>query len=376
MTAKQPCIPDMLPIENLDWQLLAQVKSKAMLELGRYDGTLNTIINPRVLLSPLTSNEAVLSSKIEGTQVSLMEMMKHEAGEDQPDERKRNDLKEVGNYRRALMIAEKYLEDRPITLQLIRELHSMLMNDVRGGDKTPGQFRTEQNWIGPKGCTMEQARFIPPSPTIMNDFLQNLQNFIDSDYIDPLVQLAIIHAQFEIIHPFGDGNGRLGRMLIPLFLYQKKILREPVFYLSEYLEEADDEYRERLLAITDKGDWNGWIMFFLTAIQEQAKRNNEKAIKICVLYERMKPIFRDTTHSQYAQAVLDALFTKPIINSTDFMKLSNINRRGTANNILKQLLDSKLIMLLRSGSGRSPSTYVFPELFDIAEGKRIFGNIK
>lgn len=366
---RKPCTPHELPLKGLDWERLAQYTSKATLELARYDGTLNGIINPAVLLSPVTNREAVLSSQIEGTHATMVEVLQHEAGEHY-DEAKRGEIREIINYRHALLTGESYLKDRPITLSLIRELHAILMKDVRGGDKTPGQFREEQNWIGKKGSTIEEARFIPPDPLSMRDHLEKFQAFIDSTYTDPLVQMAIIHAQFEIIHPFKDGNGRLGRMLVPLFLYQKRVLQRPMFYLSEYLEEADQEYRDRLLRITNEDDWQGWIEFFLTAIHVQAQRNNDRARAIHDLYERMKSVFRDLTKSQYSQAALDAFFKKPIINSSDFMELSGMTNRGTANNLLKAL-ETGPVMVLRAGSGQSPAIYALPELLNVAEGRQV-----
>lgn len=242
---------------------------------------------------------------------------------------------------------------------------------MRGSDKTPGAFRVDQNWIGQKGFPIEEARFIPPEPLIMRDYLEKFQVFIDSQYSNPLVQLAIVHAQFEIIHPFKDGNGRLGRMLVPLFLYQKKVLQRPMFYLSEYLEEVGQEYRDRLLAITDHHDWQGWVEFFLTAIYIQSKKNNEKAKSIHARYEELKRIFQGVTKSQFSQPALDAFFTKPVINSTDFMKFSGINSRGTSHNLLKELVNGGLVQILRTGSGQNPSIYALTDLINIAEGEKV-----
>lgn len=333
--SRSTSIPDTLPVEGLDWQRLAPYTSKAMLAVARYDGTLDGMVNAAVLLSPVTNQEAVLSSRIEGTQASLTEVLKHEAGE-QYSEAKRGDIKEIVNYRRALLTAEEVLKDRPVTLSLIRELHAMLMEDVRGGDKTPGAFRTDQNWIGPKGCKIEEARFVPPSPLMMRDALENLEGYIASDDIDPLVQLAIVHAQFEIIHPFNDGNGRLGRMLIPLLLFQKGVLQRPMFYLSEYLEASDQEYRDRLLAITNNGDWQGWVEFFLWAVHKQADSNTAKAKRIHALYDEMKAHVRDITHSQFAVAALDAFFTRPILNTSTLDLFNNYFHNNV--NMLDEIL--------------------------------------
>ena len=368
---KSPCFPDTLPVENLDWQRLAGFTSKATLAVARFDGTLSGMVNAAVLLSPITSREAVLSSRIEGTQASLVEVLQHEAGEVYGDE-KQWDIKEVINYRRALLMAEKALEERPISLQLIRELHAMLMENVRGGDQTPGAFRTVQNWIGSPGCSIEQARFVPPTPLVMQDAMENLAAYVASDDTDPLVQLAVLHAQFEIVHPFRDGNGRLGRMLIPLFLYQKGVLQRPMFYLSEYLEEQDGEYRDRLLAITDNADWQGWIEFFLRALHHQAERNTERAQKIHRLYDEMKLRFVEATHSQFATPALDAFFSRPIMNGSDFSKISGIENRGTASHLLRRLNQSELITVMRHGAGQRPSIYALPALLNITEGREAF----
>lgn len=366
-----PCLPDRLPLDRLDWKRLAQRTSPAMLALARYDGTLDGIVNSAVLLSPITSQEAVLSSRIEGIQASLTEVLQHEAGEAYSAAKQR-DIKEVMNYRRALLMAEEALRERPLTLQLIRELHALLMQDVRGGDQTPGAFRTTQNWIGKKGTPLDQARFVPQSPVVMRDALENLEGYIAGDDVDPLVQLAVAHAQFEVIHPFNDGNGRLGRMLIPLLLFQKRVLQRPMFYLSEYFEEEDRAYRDRLLGITEAGDWQGWIEFFLGAVAVQAMRNTDKAKQIHALYESMKSRFAEVTRSQYAVAALDALFTRPIINSGDFLKLARIDNRGTANHLLRCLTDDGVLQVVRPASGRRPAIYAFPALINITEGRNVF----
>ncbi len=367
---KMPCIPHELPVSNLNWERLAEYTYKATSELTRFDGVLDVMINPALLLSPLTVREAILSSRIEGTQTTLVEYFRNEAGE-QYNEEKNRDIQEVRNYRKALLTSEKSLLDQSITLQLICQMHAMLMDGVRGEDKNPGQFREDQNWIGKKGIPIERARFIPPSPLILREHMEKLQTFMESDYKHPLVQLALVHAQFEIIHPFKDGNGRLGRMIVPLFLYQKRVLQRPMFYLSEYLEETDAEYRDRLLAITEKSDWQGWIEFFLNAIFVQAKRNNEKARAIHNLYEEMKPLFSEATKSQFSQASLDAFFKMPIINSTDFVKISGISKKSTANYILKKLEAAGLIKKLRVGKAKTPAVYVLGKLINESEGKRV-----
>lgn len=360
-----------LPITQLDWQKLMPMISRANAALGRYDGLLRSLPNPAVLLSPITTNEAVLSSRIEGTQATLEEVIQQDAGIETPPERYQ-DLEEVRNYRDALFLAEQTLEHRRLSLSVIKEIHQRLMQGVRGRDKTPGQFRIDQNWIGSPGCTMENARFIPPNPIVLPQALEAWEHYFSSTGEDPVLQIAVVHAQFEILHPFKDGNGRIGRMLIPLLLFQRGLLSRPMFYLSEYLEAHRERYYDQLLLITQAGDWQGWIEFFTQAVITQADTNLAKAQQILALYNQLKPQFIDATHSQYAVPALDAFFKRPFINSTDFATFSGIDNRVTANGLLKKLADQQLIQIYRAGSGRSPNIYMLSQLLNIAEGRQVF----
>jgi Fic family protein len=215
---------------------------KANRALAQYDGVLYGLPNPEVLLSPMTTQEAVLSSRIEGTQATLGEVLEFEAGEEPEEESKRLDIQEIINYRRALKAAERELKKRPFNLNLLLSLHSILLNSVRGRNKGKGQFRKIQNWIGLPGAPLKKAQFVPPRPEVLPEFLDNWEKYYHLDRPDPLVQLAIIHGQFEILHPFLDGNGRLGRLFVPIFLFEKQILSRPMFYLSAFLEAHRDEY--------------------------------------------------------------------------------------------------------------------------------------
>ena len=217
----KPYEPNKLPLEGLDYQRLFAVVGDANAELARYDGLLQGVVNPSVMLSPLTNEEAVLSSKIEGTQATIDEVLEQEAGLIK-EGKKYNDIQEIINYREALRSAHHYLGERPITLSLVRELHKVLLNTVRGQDKTPGEFRKDQNWIGNYGYPIEQAAFVPPNPLQLQDHLEAWQTYMESTDIDLLLQTAVVHAQFELLHPFKDGNGRIGRILIPLFLFSKE----------------------------------------------------------------------------------------------------------------------------------------------------------
>ena len=366
----KPYIPEKLPIENLDYRRLFPLVGQANAELARYDGLLQGIVNPHVMLSPLTNEEAVLSSRIEGTQATVDEVLEQEAGLTTKEGEKYKDIQEIINYREALRSAHYYLMERPITLSFIRELHKILLNSVRGQDKNPGEFRKDQNWIGLPGCTIEEATFVPPNPLQLQDYLEQWERYIKGDDIEPLVQTAVMHAQFELLHPFKDGNGRIGRILIPLFLFQKRKLSQPMFYLSSYLEANRDAYNSRLQNISRNKDWDSWIEFFLSAVMQQAKSNSFKVKQIMNLYDSMKERIQKLTHSQYVIRLLDSLFNRPIFKTTDLIKETGIHK-PTAMGLLRQLKDAGILKELRPGSGRRAAVLCFPELLNIAEGKKI-----
>lgn len=365
----EPYIPQSLPLAELDYSRIIRKVGPANAALARYDGLLQSVINPAVMLSPLTNREAVLSSKIEGTQATVDEVLEYEAGMDFEGE-KAKDIQEVVNYRRALILATEYLAERPLTLSLVKQMHAVLMDSVRGANKTPGEFRVDQNWIGPVGCTVEQATFVPPAPLQLRDHLEAWERYLAGGDFDTLVQVAVVHAQFELLHPFKDGNGRIGRLLIPLFLFQKRALASPMFYLSEYLETNRELYYERLRGISKIGDWNGWIEFFLDAIVEQAHTNSSRVRDMLDLYERMKRQISDLTHSQHAITVLDSLFDRPIFQSSDFVQRSGIPKQS-ALLFLRKLREANIIHQLREQSGRRPAIMAFRELLNCAEGRTI-----
>ena len=369
----KPYVPDSLPLDNLDFKLLLPLVGKANAALARYDGLLQGIPNPEVMLSPLTTQEAVLSSKIEGTQATVDEVLEHEAGLEKQGE-KYKDIQEISNYRRALYQAKDYLIEYPIRLGFVRELHKILMDSAQGRDKSPGEFRLDQNWIGPKGCLIEQATFVPPSPLVMQDSLHLWESYLDLDDSDFLLQTAVVHAQFELIHPFLDGNGRIGRILIPLFLFQKRALSQPMFYLSEYLEAHRDEYYQRLKAISVDQDWNGWIAFFLRAIIEQSQGNSARVRQIMNLYGEMKSKVQDVTHSQYSVFLLDAIFNKPVFTTSGYAdeleSQHNVHSQTTLS-LLRKLKKYNIIRELRSGTGRRAAVLCFPALVNLVEGREV-----
>jgi Fic family protein len=366
----KPWIPDSLPLAVLDPARLFPVAGRAIDALGRYDGLLRGMVNAEVMLSPLTTQEAVLSSRIEGTQATVGDILESDAGEEF-DPEKNADVEEVLNYRQAMREANFSLKDRPLSLSLIRSLHQILMEGVRGQDKDPGKFRTEQNWIGAKGCAIDQANFVPPSPLIVQEHLEAWEAYITGDDLDPVIQAAVVHAQFEIIHPFIDGNGRIGRLLIPLFMFCKSRIHKPMFYLSGYLETHRDEYYARLRAITEKGEWNEWVIFFLTAVTEQANSNIAVATAIYALYEEMKMAVRNTTHSLHSAFIVDVLFQTPIFRISH-IQAGNTIPVASAHKVVQQLADAKVIRQIRKGVGRRPSLYVFPRLLNLVEGREVF----
>ena len=363
----RPYVPEDLPVTDLDLATLVPRIGPANAALARYDGLLQSVINPSVMLSPLMNREAVLSSRIEGTQATVDEVLEFEAGFDFEEEKTR-DIQEVVNYRRALRMGAEYVSDRPISLSLVRQMHSLLLEGVRGADKSPGEFRRVQNWIGSKGCALEQATFVPPSPLRLLDHLQAWERYLSASEVDVLVQAALAHAQFELIHPFIDGNGRIGRLLVPLFLFRQRLLASPTFYLSEHLETHRDEYLSRLQGISRDRDWTGWVAFFLDAVREQALANAERVRDILALYERMKQRLVELTRSQHVLSVLDALFDRPLFRSSDFVRRSGIPKQ-TALPFLRKLREAGVLHPLREPSGRRPGILVFRELLDCAEGR-------
>lgn len=358
------------PPAKLDWLRLLPLIGPASAAVARYEGVLHGIPNANVLLSPLTTQEAVLSSKIEGTQATIGEVLEYEAAEDTASEEKKADIREVLNYRAALWNAVNALKELPLSQRLIRDAHQVLMRSVRGQNKTPGEYRRVANWIGRQGCTAETARFVPPGPNHVPDLMAQWEKHLHGEAADQMIRLAVLHAEFEAIHPFLDGNGRLGRLLVPLYLVDKKLLSSPNFYISAYLETHRDEYYDRLLRVSSEGDWTGWCLFFLTAVIEQAKDNEAKAKAILSLYKTRKDWMTETTHSQYAIRALDWFFCRPIFKVSDFVTAAGIPQ-PTANRIVRLAKERDLLREIRPASGRRAAVLVVHELFNIVEGKNV-----
>lgn len=365
----KPLTPEKLPIA-LAWEPLIPLLGNANRALAQYDGVLYGLPNPEVLLSPLTTQEAVLSSRIEGTQATLGEVLKFEAGEEPAEESKRLDIQEIINYRRALKAAEQELKRRPFNLNLLLSLHGILLDSVRGRNKGKGQFRQVQNWIGLPGASLEKAQFVPPRPEVLPTFLDNWEKYYHLDRPDPLAQLAIVHGQFEILHPFLDGNGRIGRLIVPIFLFEKHILSRPMFYLSSHLEAHREEYVQALRGLGQREHaWNDWVAFFLKALFEQARENTRKARQILELYERLKPRVLSLTHSQFSVPLLDYVFQQPVFAASALDSQPLMPSRQQIATLLGRLREAGILKVVRQGSGRRPQILALAELVNLCEGR-------
>jgi Fic family protein len=362
-----PTIPEKLPLDlsKIDWQKVAIKISKASSTLAYYNGLLNSIPNPAIFLSPLEIKEAVLSSRIEGTITTVDEVLKYEVDLKPKSLSKQDDIIEVLNYRKAVRYAKDWLKrEMPFNLTLICAIQNELIKESRGKDKHPGEIRKEQVWIGPKGCSIEEADYVPPEPLGLKIHLDNWIDYLNRTDQEIMVQTAIMHAQFEIIHPFCDGNGRIGRILIPLYLWQKGLIAAPMFYISEYFDENRDQYVDHLRRITHDHEWEGWIIFFLDAIRIQAKRNNEKATQVVELYKEMRNQIVELTKSPYAMKVMDALFTAPVMKTADFIKSSGLEPQS-AHRMISKLKREKILHTIQKHSGRTSEILAFERLYQI-----------
>lgn len=360
--------PGSFPPPDLDWAALIPSIASAHRAVGQFDALLRSIPNPNLLLPAMQAREAVLSSRIEGTQTSLSELLLYEADPYEGDEREARfaDMQEVVNYRRALDFATDQLNHLPLCNRLIRGAHEVLMQGVRGRDKEPGQFRRSQNWIGPPGSEIEQASYIPCPIEHLDEALTRWELFLHQDFEDPIVQLALIHAEFEAIHPFLDGNGRVGRMTLPLFLYSKGLIGGPYLFLSEYLESNRNEYYRRLLAVSQAGDWDGWCLFFVRAVAEQADHDQSRAQATLDLYDELKNAMPEMTKSPYGVRALDWIFTHPHFLLSGFIKHADIPQ-ASARRIVRAFCDEGLLSEVRPGRGRRSGLFAFSRLLNLSD---------
>ncbi len=332
-------------------------------KLGRLDGVTQILPNPELFVAMYVKKEAVLSSQIEGTQASFVDVLSTEYN--QADDQRHDDVKEVINYVDAMNWGLEQLASFPLSLRLIRNIHARLIHNTRGANKNPGEFRTSQNWIGPAGCTLNTATFVPPTVPDMNVALGDLELFIhQEDFIPALVKIAMIHAQFETIHPFLDGNGRMGRLLITFWLCQQNILTKPLLYLSFYFKKNRAEYYDRLMAVRKNGDWENWIKFFLRGIAEVSDEATESARAILKIKEDATNALykKDGTNSNY-QRLLNYLFEQPFIKRSDVEQYLDVSN-PTAGSILEVFCQMNILVDCTPDKARN-KMYAFGKYLDI-----------
>ena len=358
---------DGFPPELSDHARLIKPLAKASSALARYDQMLKGMHNNEVLLAPLRSQEAVISSRMEGTISTLDEVLRYEADqEDQSSiqaDQHRSEAREVYLYSRAMKIAQDSIRDgAPISNWLIRSTHKILLGFGRGSTMKPGEFKTEQNYLADRA--KKKVLFIPISPERLIDGMESLLNFMSNEDCEILIRTALAHLEFEALHPFKDGNGRIGRMLIPLMLWKADAISQPHFYMSGYLDQKRDEYIDRMREVSASGDWTDWIIFFLEALEAQSRENLDKAEKIRNLYEEMKEVLRMALSSQWSTNALDFLFTRPVFRNNVFTSKSGIPQ-ATAFRFTRTLTEKGLLIPISSAAGRRPALYAFEPLLAI-----------
>lgn len=354
------------PPSKLDFGHLVNPLIKATDALARYDQMLKNMHNSEILLAPLRNQEAVISSRMEGTISTMDEILKFEADSENDTEEAKNVRSEVFEtilYQRSLINAQKAMSDGyPLSQHLVKTIHQQLLSYGRGAQKSPGQFKVQQNYLADK--IKQKVLFVPISPEKLNDGLEKLFEYISNSDHPILIKTALMHLEFEALHPFQDGNGRIGRMLITLLLWSTKTISEPHFYISGYMEENKDEYIDTMRNVSENNDWEKWCIFFLNAVEKQAIRNLEKAENIKSLYEEMKQIFSDTLSSKWSVNALDYIFTNPIFRNNRFTSKSGIPG-PTAARFTRMLLEKELIRTLEEASGRRPALYAFEPLLKL-----------
>ena len=357
------------PPNNLDYGKLIGPLRKAASAIARYDAVLNSLHNKDLLLAPIHRQEAVVSSRMEGTVATLDELLTYEAednlNEDALNRNRlyRKEILEVHSYVRALVYAQRQIsEGLPLCNRLIKHTHGRLLFFGRGADKQPGNFKKDQNYIADNA--KKKILFIPIGPSHLDGALQKFENFINEDTIDPLIRTAIAHIEFEALHPFKDGNGRVGRMLITLMLWQTGLISGPHFYISGNLEQKKEEYIDRMRAVSSHDAWTEWVIFFLEAAEKQAEDNLKVAEEVLALYEKMKEEFRMRLASQWTVNALDYIFSKPVFKNSDFTSKSGIPK-ATAIRFTKVLADDELLTTISPASGRRSAVYAFEPLLRI-----------
>ena len=349
-------VPKRLPPPLPPTWALGSAVSRADRALAELAGAVRSLPNPRILVSPFVHKEAVLSSRIEGTQASLSDLFFFESApafaRPGRDAAPPDDVREVANYVTALEYGLARLETLPISLRLLKELHERLMEGIGGAGVTPGEFRTRQNWIGPPGSRLDDAVFVPPPVREMEHCLHELESFVHaSSELPALVRIALVHYQFEAIHPFIDGNGRIGRLLISLLLSSEGLLTQPILSLSAFFEQHRSEYYRLLLAVSRKGAWTEWITFFLSGVEEQARDATRRTRALLALRQKHRAHFESARSSALLLKLVDGLLEAPVLTIPQAARRLNVTHRAATLNVLK-LVEARILVEV-AGKGRT-----------------------
>ena len=360
-------VPNPLPPKiDVDWEL-ANLLSKAGIKLGELSGAGQLLTNPHLLISPLLiRRESVTSSRIENTQSGLDDLFLFEA--DQTETSPASDVKEVLNYVRAMEYGIKRLEELPVSSRLICETHEILMKGVRGAGATPGSMRTSQNWIGSPGCDLTDATYVPPPEQEMKQCFSDLERYIHSNAQEPaLIQCALVHYQFEAIHPFLDGNGRIGRLLITFMLLEKNLLSQPLLYLSDFFEQHRNEYYELLLNVSQKGDWKAWLTFFLNGVRQQSEDALLTVQKLLALQSEYRALATARRVPKVVNRLIDYLFASPVISVSELSKAWKITF-STVQRGVDYLIQKGILREITGGQRNR--LFVADEIFNIIMTER------
>ncbi|TDR30254.1 Fic family protein [Hydromonas duriensis] len=355
---------DKFPPQNLDYARLLDSLAKASAAIARFDQMLKNVMhNSEILLAPLRNQEAVISSRMEGTVSTIDEILRYEAeydDETQSQYNVRSDVVETYLYQRALKNAQHALEQgQPLSAWLIKAAHQSLLSFGRGATKSPGNYKTEQNYLADK--PKKKILFVPIKPDMLQIGLDKLFDYIKDSPEQILIRTSVSHVEFEALHPFEDGNGRIGRMLITLMLWQANVISKPHFYISGYLEEHKDLYIDLMRGVSQDDNWTEWCLFFLDALEAQANRNLEVAEAIQALYNEMKVVFTKLLKSKWSVITLDFVFANPIFKNTRFVTETRVSD-STSSKFMKLLTDAELISVIQEPSGRRPALYAFEPL--------------
>jgi Fic family protein len=331
-----PLPPKLEPDKGL-WQALGE----AMLSVGRLDGLARDLPDPHLLIAPFVRREAVVSSRIEGTRAELLDLYAYEAGQRPPrgSTVPEEDVREVYNYVRALEYGLQRRESLPLSLRFLRELHGLLLEGVRGEQYTPGEFRASQNWIGRPGSTLSTATYVPPPPAELRSALADFERYLYvEDEYPSLVRLAFLHYQFEAIHPFLDGNGRIGRLLLALLLVHWGLVSQPLLYLSEYFERNRRDYYDLLLAVSQHGAWREWVQFFVLGVAEQGERTVRRAKAVLDLQAEWKRLLTAQRASTLTLKLADSLLERPTLTIRQAQELLGTSSFNTAKRHIDRLV--------------------------------------